>query len=166
MKKYGVMIVGTGWVSGEHIRAFEMTERAQVTAIVSRSREKGEAKMREYGLEGRCKVYTDYQEGLKDPNVDIVVICTPNDMHCEQTILAAEAGKHILIEKPVALTWEDTKRMDEAVRKLSVDVQKERRGQLPAGRRLPRRGCHAVVYAGRGGVRLRPVQQNAHGSRV
>ena len=100
MKKYGVMIVGTGWVSGEHIRAFEMTERAQVTAIVSRSREKGEAKMREYGLEGRCKVYTDYQEGLKDPNVDIVVICTPNDMHCEQTILAAEAGKHILIEKP------------------------------------------------------------------
>ena len=115
MKKYGVMIVGTGWVSGEHIRAFEMTERAQVTAIVSRSREKGEAKMREYGLEGRCKVYTDYQEGLKDPNVDIVVICTPNDMHCEQTILAAEAGKHILIEKPVALTWEDTKRMDEAV---------------------------------------------------
>ena len=39
-------------------------------------------------------------------------------------------------------------------------------GQLPAGRRLPRRGCHAVVYAGRGGVRLRPVQQNAHGSRV
>ena len=120
MKKYGVMIVGTGWVSGEHIRAFEMTERAQVTAIVSRSREKGEAKMREYGLEGRCKVYTDYQEGLKDPNVDIVVICTPNDMHCEQTILAAEAGKHILIEKPVALTWEDTKRMDEAVRKAGV----------------------------------------------
>ena len=38
MKKYGVMIVGTGWVSGEHIRAFEMTEEAQVTAIVSRSR--------------------------------------------------------------------------------------------------------------------------------
>lgn len=76
--------------------------------------------MREYGLEGRCKVYTDYQEGLKDPNVDIVVICTPNDMHCEQTILAAEAGKHILIEKPVALTWEDTKRMDEAVRKAGV----------------------------------------------
>ena len=50
MKKYGVMIVGTGWVSGEHIRAFEMTERAQVTAIVSRSREKGEAKMREYEI--------------------------------------------------------------------------------------------------------------------
>ena len=44
MKKYGVMIVGTGWVSGEHIRAFEMTERAQVTAIVSRSREKGRPK--------------------------------------------------------------------------------------------------------------------------
>ena len=55
MKKYGVMIVGTGWVSGEHIRAFEMTEQARVTAIVSRSREKGEAKMREYGLRAAAK---------------------------------------------------------------------------------------------------------------
>ena len=41
MKKYGVMVVGTGWVSGEHIRAFEMTEQSQVTAIVSRSKERG-----------------------------------------------------------------------------------------------------------------------------
>ena len=120
MKKYGVMIVGTGWVSGEHIRAFEMTGTAQVTAIVSRSKEKGEAKVREYGLEGRCTVYTDYAQGLKDPNVDIVVICTPNDMHCEQTIMAAEAGKHILIEKPVALSWEDTKKMNEEIGRAHV----------------------------------------------
>ena len=44
MKKYGVMIVGTGWVSGEHIRAFEMNEHSQVVAIVSRSYERGRAK--------------------------------------------------------------------------------------------------------------------------
>ena len=117
MKKYGVMIVGTGWVSGEHIRAFEMNEHAEVRAIVSRSHEKGRAKADEYNLGDRCKVYTDYDEALKDPNVDIVVICTPNDMHCEQTIKAAQAHKHILLEKPVALTWEDTLRMDKAVRK-------------------------------------------------
>lgn len=119
-KIYGVMIVGTGWVSGEHIRAFNMNEHAKVVAIVSRSYDKGRAKADEYGLGEECKIYTDYDEGLRDPKVDVVVICTPNDMHCEQTIKAAEAGKHILIEKPVALTWEDTKRMDEAVRKAGV----------------------------------------------
>ena len=120
MKKYGVMIVGTGWVSGEHIRAFEMNPYAQVVAIVSRSYEKGRAKADEYNLGDRCKVYTSYEEGLKDPDVDIVVICTPNDMHCQQTIMAAEAGKHILIEKPVALSWEDTLRMNAAVEKAGV----------------------------------------------
>ena len=119
-KKFGVMIVGTGWVSGEHIRAFEMNEHAEVRAIVSRSYEKGRAKADEYNLGDRCKVYTDYDEALKDPNVDIVVICTPNDMHCEQTIKAAQAHKHILLEKPVALTWEDTLRMDKAVREAGV----------------------------------------------
>ena len=56
---------------------------------MSRSYEKGRAKADEYHLGERCKVYTDYDEGLKDPDVDIVVICTPNDMHCEQTIKAA-----------------------------------------------------------------------------
>lgn len=115
-KIYGVMIVGTGWVSGEHIRAFEMDPRAQVVAIVSRSYEKGRAKADEYNLGERCKIYTDYDESLKDPNVDIVVICTPNHMHCEQTIKAANAKKAILIEKPIALNWKDTKRMAEAVR--------------------------------------------------
>lgn len=120
MKKLGVMIVGTGWVSGEHIRAFEMSGKAEVRAIVSRKYEKGRAKADEYELGERCKIYTDYDEALKDPNVDIVVICTPNDMHCEQTVKAAEAGKHILIEKPVALNWADTKKMAAAVEKAGV----------------------------------------------
>ena len=120
MKKLGVMIVGTGWVSGEHIRAFEMTGKAEVVAIVSRKYEKGRAKADEYHLGDRCKIYTSYEEGLKDPNVDIVVLCTPNDMHCEQTIAAARAHKHILIEKPAALTWEDTLRMNDEVKKAGV----------------------------------------------
>ena len=54
MKKYGVMIVGTGWVSGEHIRAFEMNEYAEVRAIVSRSYEKGRAKAERVAIPGRA----------------------------------------------------------------------------------------------------------------
>ncbi len=119
MKKLGVAITGTGWVSGEHIRAYQMNPNTEVVAIISRSESKGRAKAAEYGLEN-CTVYTDYDEALKDPNVDIVTICTPNNMHAEQTVKAANAGKHMLIEKPLALTWEDTKAMQAAVHKAGV----------------------------------------------
>jgi predicted dehydrogenase len=120
MKKYGVMIVGTGWVSGEHIRAFEMSDKAEIRAIVSRDYHRGRAKSNEYNLGDKCKIYTNYDEALEDPNIDIVVICTPNNMHCEQTIKAAAAHKHILIEKPLALSWEDSLRMRDAVNKAGV----------------------------------------------
>lgn len=107
-KIYGVMIVGTGWVSGEHIRAFSMNPYSKVVALVSRSEEKGRTKALECGVPD-ARVYTTIDEGLKDPDVDIVCICTPNHLHAEQTIKAAKAGKHILIEKPIALNWDDAK---------------------------------------------------------
>lgn len=120
MKRYGVLIVGAGWVSEAHIRAFQKDKRAEIVAIMSRHEEKARAKIRACGLEGKCAVYTDYHKALADPRVDIVVICTPNHLHCEQAIAAAEAGKHVLIEKPAALTWEDSLRMDAAIRKAGV----------------------------------------------
>ncbi|MEG2455173.1 MAG: Gfo/Idh/MocA family oxidoreductase [Oscillospiraceae bacterium] len=119
MKEYGVLIVGTGWVSGEHIRAFSMNPHAKVVALVSRDAEKGHAKAVECGVP-EAKVYTDYAQALCDPAVDIVSICTPNHLHASQTILAAEAGKHILIEKPISLNWEDAKAMKAAVDKAGV----------------------------------------------
>lgn len=119
MKPYGVLIVGTGWVSGEHIRAFEMNPHSRVAALCSRSEEKGRAKALEYGVP-EARIYTDYEKALADPDVDIVCICTPNHLHAQQTILAANAGKHILIEKPIALNWEDCQKMKAAVDKAGV----------------------------------------------
>ena len=108
--KYGVLIVGAGWVSGAHISAFQKDPRAKIVAIQSRRSESAQAQIQANGLTD-CKIYTDYAQALADPRVDIVVICTPNDLHCEQAILAAQAGKHLLIEKPAALCWEDAQRM-------------------------------------------------------
>lgn len=119
MKKYGVGIVGTGWVSGEHIRAYTMNPHTEVTAITSRQKAKGRAKADEYGLT-HCRIYTDYDEMLKEDDMCIVSICTPNFLHAEQTIKAAEAGKNILIEKPVALTIKDMVAMRRAVNKAKV----------------------------------------------
>ncbi len=57
---------------------------------------------------------------MKLPGLDIVCINTPNFLHADQTILAAQAGKHIVIEKPIAIHWKDMKRMKEAVDKAKV----------------------------------------------
>lgn len=119
MKQYGALIVGTGWVAPEHIRSFKMNPNARVAAIVSRSAERGRAVAEMYSVP-EAAVYTDYDKALEDPNVDIVVLCTPNYMHADQTIKAAQAGKHILIEKPLDVVWEKCLAMKDAVDKAGV----------------------------------------------
>jgi len=119
VKKLGVGIIGTGWVSGEYIRAFKLNPNTEVVAIASRDKMKAAAKAKEYQLES-CWYFTDPEEMMKLPEVDIVCICTPNFMHAEQTIMAASYGKHIVIEKPIAIHWSDMKKMKEAVDKAGV----------------------------------------------
>jgi predicted dehydrogenase len=114
-----VGIVGTGWVSGEYIQAFTANPYCQVTAICGTSLEKAQAKGAEYALTA-VDCFDDYAVFLRDADIDIVVIVTPNYLHAQQTIAAADAGKHIVIEKPLATNWEDMKRMQEAVHRNGV----------------------------------------------
>ena len=118
MAEIGVAIQGAGWVSSEHIRAYLRDPRSRVVAIGSRTREGAAAKAREFGLE--VPVYDSFEEMLARPEVDAVSICTPHERHCEETVMAAGAGKHVLIEKPVALNPEDLHRMRDAVRRAGV----------------------------------------------
>ena len=118
MEELGIAIHGAGWVAGEHIRAFSNNPNAQVRLISSRTKSGAEAKRLELGLE--CDVTDDYADVLARDDIDVVAICTPNHLHPEETIAAAEAGKHILIEKPVALNMTDLRSMREAVRKAGV----------------------------------------------
>ncbi|HLV02527.1 MAG TPA: Gfo/Idh/MocA family oxidoreductase, partial [Acidobacteriota bacterium] len=109
MSDLNVGIVGLGWVAGAHIETFKNVKGANVTAICSR-RELDEAKLeKQFGIP--LKAYRSYEEMLKDPSIDIVDICTPHPFHPDQAIAAAEAGKHLLIEKPIAITYEDSLRM-------------------------------------------------------
>ncbi|MFC1537674.1 Gfo/Idh/MocA family protein, partial [Gemmatimonadota bacterium] len=72
----------------------------------------------EHGVD--VKVYDDYDKFLKDKNIDIVDICTPHPFHPEMTIKAANAGKNLVIEKPLGLKFEDTVKMLEAVEENGV----------------------------------------------
>src|SRR5438105_7583918 len=114
----GVAIQGAGNVATEHIRAYQRNPRTEVVAIGSRREEGARVKAAEMGLE--CAIYTDYEALLAHPGVDIVSICTPHDRHAIETIAAARAGKHILIEKPVAINRQDLREMAEAVRTAGV----------------------------------------------
>jgi len=101
MATIGVAVHGAGWVAGEHIKAYGKHPDCRVVALCSRTREGAEAKARETGL-ADARIYDTYEEMLADPDVQAISLCTPPNLHPEETILAARAGKHILIEKAVA----------------------------------------------------------------
>jgi predicted dehydrogenase len=113
-----VGIVGLGWVAGAHIEAFKSVQGANVTAVCSR-RKLDESELEEqYGLP--LKAYTNYGAMLADAGLDVVDICTPHPLHPQQAIAAARAGKHLIIEKPLSVTYEDAKAMRNAVREAGV----------------------------------------------
>jgi len=102
MKQFGAAVLGTGDVSGEHIKAYQQNPHTEVRAILSRDRAKAEAKAREYGL-ANCRAYTDVEELLKSPDIHMVSICTPHHLHVEQGVASAQAGKHVVVEKPIEI---------------------------------------------------------------
>jgi predicted dehydrogenase len=118
-KQLGVGIVGTGWVSTEHIRAFEQNPITHVTAICSREKSRALAKAESMQLR-QCAAYDDYEAMLCDKGVQIISICTPHNLHVQQAVAAAEAGKHILLEKPIALDLPGLRAIEEAVAKSGV----------------------------------------------
>jgi predicted dehydrogenase len=120
MQELNVGVVGLGWVAGAHIETFKHVKGARVTAVCSRRRLDPAAVEKQYGLP--LQVYRDYRKMLADPELDIIDICTPHPLHPPQTIAAAEAGKHILLEKPIAIRFEDAKAMRRAIRRAGVNV--------------------------------------------
>ncbi|MBM3211133.1 Gfo/Idh/MocA family oxidoreductase [Candidatus Poribacteria bacterium] len=118
MAKLGVAVHGAGWVSGEHIKAYLRNPYTEIRVISSRREASARARAEECEL--ACDICTDFDEVLKRDDIDIISICTPNHLHPSETMAAAEAGKNILIEKPVAMNLKDLKEMRDAVRKAKV----------------------------------------------
>ncbi len=117
MKKYNVGIVGYGWVAGAHIAAINATGHAQVTAVFS-SRKLDEAELSaKHGNPVKC--FTDYDAFLKS-NIDIVDICSMPAQHRDQAVAAAEAKKHIILEKPMAMSMQDCRDIVAAAEKNNV----------------------------------------------
>ncbi len=114
----GAAVIGMGWAAGEHFKAFQNNPHTRVLSVCSRTKAGAEAKLRELqadtDVEGVLACETA-EEILGDPDVKIVSICSPPSCHVEQVIAAVRAGKHIVLEKPVALNLPDLRRLQQAV---------------------------------------------------
>jgi len=102
MNKVKFAIVGTGSITAVHAQTILSIPEAALVAIYGRSA----SKVQELAAQYNCDGYTDYQEMLKNADIDAVAICTPNGMHADLGIEAALAGKHVIIEKPIDVNLE------------------------------------------------------------
>ncbi|MBI4507729.1 MAG: Gfo/Idh/MocA family oxidoreductase [Chloroflexi bacterium] len=117
-EQLGWGIVGLGRIADEAIApAIVTASNGRLVACCSRDRQRAEAFARRHGA---ARAYDDYARLLADRDVGAVFVATPNALHPEQTIAAARAGKHVLCEKPLALTVSDADAMIEACRGAGV----------------------------------------------
>ena len=116
--KLGVAIHGAGWVGHAHVESWLKNPHVEIVSVSSRRRESAQRLVDKFGL--ACPVRDRYEEALADPRVDIVNLSGPNQVHTEQGIAAARAGKHVLVEKPMALTLEDNRALRDAVAQAGV----------------------------------------------
>jgi predicted dehydrogenase len=118
---YGVLVLGAGWVSSQHVAAYQHNPQTRVLAVCDRSLEKARARVAAANLSDVI-CYDDFRQALAHPGVDLVSICTPQHVHCRHVVAAAEAGKHMIIEKPVGISLEELGKMQIAVRRGGVQT--------------------------------------------
>ena len=107
MKKIKAAVAGMGFIGLAHIEALRRLNNVEVTAICGSARCTA-AKAEELGVEN---YYSDYNEMLKNPEIDAVHICTPNYLHFQMAKDALNAGKHVICEKPLTTTKEEAEEL-------------------------------------------------------
>lgn len=168
-------IVGIGRHAGRSMApAINRASNTEFVAVCSRSLDRAKAFAAGHKVK---RSYDSFREMLKDPELDALYIATPNSLHAEQTIQAAEAGKHVLCEKPMALIVADCERMIEACHKngvkLGIDFQNRHHPAHVEASRLMVSGevgpvtlataqyCHGRVGPGYQGWRADPEMAGA-----
>jgi len=117
MQTVRVGLIGSGFITAIHYEALRRVPGAEVIAVASRTLGNAQRFAHERGI---AHAFTDVRELLDLRAVDLVVLGLPNDLHCESVVQAAEAGKHVVVEKPMALNPAECDRMIAACEKAGV----------------------------------------------
>ena len=109
----GVGIIGCGRIAQErHLPEYQENPNAVIIGVYDVNMDRA----REIAEKYSAKAYSSYEELLKDPKIDAVSVCSANSTHAEISVAALNAGKHVLCEKPMAITYEECKSMTEAAK--------------------------------------------------
>ena len=111
-----VASLGMGWWSDVLADAVKRSDKLRIVACYSRSQGKREAFAAKYG----CTAAPSYEAILEDRSIEAIINTTPNNVHFETTRAAAQAGKHVFLDKPIANTVDDARALTQACRKAGV----------------------------------------------
>jgi predicted dehydrogenase len=111
-----VACIGMGWWSDVLADAIQRSKKLKIAACFTRSEEKRKAFAAKYG----CTAASSYEAILKDRSIEAIINTTPNNVHLETTRAAAEAGKHVFLDKPIANTVSEGRKIAEVCRKAKV----------------------------------------------
>lgn len=118
MEQYRFGIIGCGMIAQIHAKAILSIPGARLAAVYDAVSAGAYALAQQCG----CRVCTSVQEMLEDPGIDIVSICTPSGTHAELAVAAARAGKHVVAEKPLAITAESARAVVRAQEQYGVQI--------------------------------------------
>ncbi len=151
MSKLKIGIIGCGGISnGKHMPALSrLSDKVEMVAFCDIIVERAQEAAKKYGTPD-AKVYEDYHQLLEDKSIDVVHVLTPNRSHCEITVAALEAGKHVMCEKPMAKTAADARKMLEAAKrsgkKLTIGYQNRCRPDSLLLKKAVDRGDLGEIY--------------------
>ena len=111
-------LLSTAAINDWLIGPMRQAARSELVAVASRTTQRARAYASEWGIP---RAYGSYEELLADPEVDVIYNPLPNSLHCEWTVKAAAAGKHVLCEKPIVLNEDDLDKVEAACRRLQCD---------------------------------------------
>ena len=103
--------MGTGWIAARFVGSLQAHSSQQVVAVGSRNRETADVFARRSGIE---RAHGSYQDLVADPDVDVIYVATPHNAHLEGALLALEAGKHAVVEKPLAVNAGEARKIASA----------------------------------------------------
>jgi UDP-N-acetyl-2-amino-2-deoxyglucuronate dehydrogenase len=117
-RTFGLAIAGCGIISSFHARAIAGLPNARLRAVSDVARDAAERRAAEFGADA----YDDLAEMLRRPDVDVVSVCVPSGLHAEVGVQVAEAGKHVIVEKPIDVSLAAADRLIAACRRCGVKL--------------------------------------------